>query len=290
MMPAILMPTAPKYAPLAKWTRGQIDRFWPDHPDIFLCGTPDSNLPLRDDPRDWMRVVFSACDDLQSRGVKQVYLILDDHPPIAPCNSSFLRELLPRMARELQATSIVTGGFGPLIRPKSKIATWETWRVECLPPDEPWKLPLHPALWNLERLRGILETLILRLPEEQHTPWAFERIGSDRQKSGLPLDWLSSCWRLDARQTSVPATAALHNLSDRLSRAGGRLRSAIKRAAGVAAADDPLRHPRIGPYPCFWSGVMKKGRLNADYMSYASLKKRNDLTQGLEESFASYGA
>ena len=290
MNPPILMPTAPKYAPLAKWTRGQIGRFWPDHPDIFLCGTPDSDLPLRDDPRDWMRVVYSACADLQSRGVEQIYLILDDHPPIAPCNSSFLRETLPRMARELNATSIVTGGFGPLIRPKTEITNWEGWRVECLPADEPWKLPLHPALWNLERLLGILETLISRLPEEQHTPWAFERIGSNRQKSGLPTEWLSSCWRLDARQTSLPETAELHDFSDRISRGGRRLLSTAKRVVGLRSPHDPLRHPRIGPYPCFWSGVMKKGKLNADYMSYASIKKRRDLTQGLEESFAACGA
>jgi len=284
------MPTAPKYAPLAKWTRGQINLFWPDHPDIFLCGTPDGDLPLLDDPRDWMRVVCSACADLQSRGTEHIYLILDDHPPIAPCNSGFLREILPRMARQLKATSIVTGGFGPLIRPKSKIATWESWRVECLPLDEPWKLPLHPALWNLERLRGIIEMLIVRLPEGQHTPWAFERVGSDRQKGGLPTEWLSSCWRLDARQTSVPETVALHNLSDRLSRGMRRAAFALRRAFRSNVPDDPLRHPRIGPYPCFWSGVMKKGKLNADYLSYASIKKRNDLTQGLEESFAACGA
>ncbi|MFM8888200.1 MAG: hypothetical protein ACKOKC_17520 [Chthoniobacterales bacterium] len=286
MMPPILMPTAPKYAPLAKWTRGQINRFWPDHPDIFLCGTPDSDLPLREDPRDWMRVVCSACADLQERGENQVYLILDDHPPIAPCNSSFLRETLPRMACELNATSIVTGGFGPLIRPKTDITNWEGWRVECLPADEPWKLPLHPALWNLERLRGILETLILRLPEEQHTPWAFERIGSDRQKSGLPEEWLSSCWRLDARQTSSPETAALHDVSDRISRGSRRLASVFKRVMGVGPSTDPLRSPRIGPYPCFWSGVMKKGRLNTDYMNYALIKKRAELMEGLEASFA----
>lgn len=290
MMPPILMPTAPKYAPLAKWTRAQIGRFWPDHPDIFLCGTADGDLPLRDNPKDWMRVVCSACADLQSRGEHQVYLILDDHPPIAQCNSSFLRETLPRMAREVNATSIVTGGFGPLIRPKNRITTWERWRVECLPADEPWKLPLHPALWNLERLHTILQMFISHLPEEQHTPWAFERIGSDLQNSSLPAEWLSSCWRLDARQTSVPEASALHDLSDQLSRANRRVVSALQRAVGSSPRVDPLRHPRIGPYPCFWSGVMKKGQLNLDYLDYACIKKRRDLTDGLEKAFAACGS
>ena len=286
MMPPILMPSAPKYAPLAKWTRGQINCFWPDHPDIFLCGTPDGDLPLRDDPRDWMRVVSSACADLQSRSVELIYLILDDHPPIAPCNSSFLRETLPRMARELNATSIVTGGFGPLIRPKTEITNWEGWSVECLPADEPWKLPLHPSLWNLERLRGILETLISRLPEDQHTPWAFERIGSNAEKGGIPQEWLSSCWRLDAAQSSLPEVSALHNFQDRLARLGGRFRRAAARIAGLPTTPDPLSHPRIGPYPCFWSGVMKKGTLNNEYLAYSRVKGRPELTHGLPEAFA----
>lgn len=289
MIPPILMPTAPKYAPLAKWTRSQISRFWPDHPDIFLCGTPEDDLPLRDDPRDWMRVVRSACADLQARGFAQAYVILDDHPPIAPCHGGFLRSTLPTMARELNATSIVTGGFGPLVARKADIRRWDTWRVECLPMNEPWKLPLHPALWNLSRMRSILDILIERLPEDQHTPWAFERIGSSVHKSGLPIEWLSSCWRLDALQTSTPETVALHGLADRLQRSIRRLGAMFRRALGRPQSDDPLRHPRIGPYPCFWSGVMKKGELNKDYLGYAEVKGRPELTRGLREVFAECG-
>jgi hypothetical protein len=56
--------------------------------------------------------------------------------------------------------------------------------------------------------------------------------------------------------------------------------------AGTAETIDPLRHPRIGPYPCFWSGVMKKGKINADYLAYAGIKKRPELTKGLEEAFS----
>jgi len=283
------MPTAPKYAHLAEWTRGQIGHFWPEHPEIFVCGLPDKGLPLRDEPADWMRVVCSACADLLARGFAQAYVILDDHPPIALCHADFLRNALPRMARELKATSIVTGGFGPLVARKAAVRQWETWRAECLPLAEPWKLPLHPALWNLARMHSILTTLIERLPEDQHTAWAFERIGSNLQKSGLPPDWLSSCWRLDASQTSAPEAAALHDLPDRLHRFVRRVLSLPGRAFGRPQADEPLRHPRIGPYPCFWSGVMKKGALNKDYFRYAAIKRRPELTRGLTEAFAACG-
>lgn len=286
MTPPLLVPTAPRYEPLARWTCGQIARFWPGHPEIFLCGTENAHLPLRDDPRDWMRVVHSACRDLLGRGHVQAYVILDDHPPIGPCHADFLRDTLPEMARELSVTSIVTGGFGPLVPPKAKTTVWREWRVECLPAGEPWKLPLHPALWNLARLEEILRILIDRLPSEQHTPWAFERIGSNAEKGGVPPPWLASCWRLDAVQTSLPGVAALHGVADRLARMGGRARGVVTRLAGRPCGPDPLGHPRIGPYPCFWSGVMKKGAINGEYLAYARRKGRPELTRGLPEAFA----
>jgi hypothetical protein len=289
MIPPILMPTAPKYARLADWTRGQISRFWPDHPEIFVCGLPNDGLPLQDDPGDWMRVVRSACADLRAHGLAQAYIILDDHPPIARCNGEFLKNTLPRMALELKATCILTGGFGPLIARKAEIIEWETWRVECLPLAAPFKLGLHPALWDLGRLESILEILIERLPQEQHTPWAFERIGSNAQSSGLPPEWLSSCWRLDAMQASAPAAAALHAFPDRLQQYARRLGYLFGRALGRPETPDPLRHPRVGPYPCFWSGVMKKGLPNQEYFAYAAIRRRPELTRGLNEAFAACG-
>lgn len=254
-----------------------------------MCGLQGEGLPLQDDPSNWMRVVRSACADIRARGFTQAYVILDDHPPIAPCNGEFLKDTLPRMALALEATCILTGGFGPLIARKAKIIEWETWRVECLPLAAPFKLGLHPALWDLGRMQSILETLLERLPREQHTPWAFERIGSDLQRSGLPSEWLSSCWRLDAMQTSHPAAAALHAFPDRFRQYARRLGFLLKRSMGRPQATDPLRHPRVGPYPCFWSGVMKKGKPNEDYFTYAELMHRPELKHGLEEAFAACG-
>lgn len=228
MTPPILTPTAPRYEPLACWTAGQIDCFWSGHPEIFFCGTDNASLPLRDDPHDWMRVVHSACTDLLGRGFNQSYVILDDHPPIARWHAEFLRDSLPAMVLELGATSVVTTGFGPLVPPKAKAQKRCGRRVECLPAAEPWKWPLHPALWNLERLEEILRILLERLPEDQHTPWVFERTGSHAEKGGIPQEWLASCWRLDAAQSSLPEVSALHNFQDRLARLGGRFKRAAR--------------------------------------------------------------
>ena len=290
----VLISTIEKYSTLAQWTTRQIGRFWPEHPRIRFCGIKGGGdcLPLRSDPADWMRVTADACSDLLSEGAEYVYLILDDHPPIARCNAQILGETLPLLAGELGVTSVALGGYGPLNKIKGTIVRWKGFLPERLPVTEKWKLPLHPALWNLRRLHGILEQLLRVLPEENHTPWAFERIGSDLEKSRLPADWLGSCWRVGAVEMSSAEAAGLHGISDRLVRLALRVSSMDAlvfkgRAAkdAVEAALSGLRHPRIGPYPCFWSGVMKKGRINNDYLFYAKFQNRPELTDGLEQCF-----
>jgi hypothetical protein len=284
----ILMPTAPRYLALAQWTCGQIARFWPGYPEIIICGAEGDPrcLPLQDDPADWMRIVARACEELISRGLKQVYVILDDHPPIAECNGDVLERVLPEMAEELDATTILTVGYGPLIRQKGGVLAWRAYHPERLPMDAVFKLSLHPALWNLERLHKILTHLIDHLPPQDHNPWAFERIGSDSDLGAVRKEWLASCWRVGAVETCTPDAAAMHDGKDRGQRRWRRLQGLIGKMAGTTEPIDPLRHPRIGPYPCFWSGVMKKGKINADYLAYAGIKKRTELTSGLEEAFS----
>lgn len=284
----ILMPTAPRYLPLAQWTCGQIARFWPDHPEIMICGAEGDPrcLPLRDDPADWMRIVSRACEDLISRGLEQVFVILDDHPPIARCNDDVLRRVLPKMAVDLDATTILSVGYGPLIRQKGTIATWRAYHPERLPMNATFKLSLHPALWNLERLHKILTHLIDHLPAQDHHPWAFERIGSDPDLGAVEKAWLASCWRVGAIETSTREALSLHDWEDRGHRVWRRLQGMIGKIAGKSGKTDPLRHPRIGPYPCFWSGVMKKGAINPEYLAYAGIKKRAELAGGLQEAFS----
>ncbi|MEO8205640.1 MAG: hypothetical protein ABI615_05625 [Chthoniobacterales bacterium] len=290
----ILMPTAPRYTALAQWTQGQISKFWPEHPRIYCCGAERvaNALPLRDDPKDWMRVVASACADLLADGIEYTYVILDDHAPIARCHERHLRETLPAMAREMDVTCLMTLGYGPVLPRKGTMVPWNGFHPERLPISEPWKLPLHPALWNLRKFSDILEHLIRHLPEAQHTPWAFERIGSDPEKGGISTALLSACWRIGAWEMSTPEARGLHDIRDRLLRLMFRASTIKARALGGAEARAALQsalsgawHPRIGPYPVFWSGVMKKGRINADYSFYAKLKGRPELTAGLQEAF-----
>lgn len=289
---AILVSTAPRYVKLAHWTIGRIKDFWPEHPKIHICGAEGMNgsLRLRDDPRDWMRVTASACEDLLGAGFKKALLILDDHPPIARCNAGFLLGEMPRMLDEMDATSCLAVGPGPVLKTKGDFNKIGAHFFEKLPLSEPWKLVLHPALWNIERLHGILRHLIDFLPDSQHNPWAFERIGSSATEGGVNKEWLESCWRVDGWGASTAEARRLHDFRDVCQRVVLRSATIAMRPFGNAAEAFKSRvaflwQPRIGAYPCFWSGVMKKGGINRDYLFYAEFKNRPDLAIGLTDVF-----
>ncbi len=290
--PPILVSTAPRYLRMAQWTIQRIEEYWPEHPEVFISGAEGDSraLPLLEDPADWMRVTTSACRDLLGKGFDQAYLILDDHPPIARCHAGFLAQKIPLMLRETNATVCSLVGPGPILKRKGRWEQIDGSRFEKLPSDESWKLGLHPALWSLEKLLAILEGLIERLPSEQHNPWAFERIGSSEADGGVDGKLLAGCWRVDGWESATSEARRLHGLADAYARLALRLATIVLRPLGKSAEVFKERvaglwHPRIGAYPCFWSGVMKKGKANNDYFFYAGLKNRPELVRGFREAF-----
>jgi len=277
---------------LALWTVGQVGRFWKSHPRVFISGAEGDSrcLPLRDDPSNWMRVTASACEDLLHRGYDMAFLILDDHAPIAECNGEFLTNSLPRMTREKNVTLCLAVGPGPVLKRKGSFEECGGCKFEKLGIDDPWKLALHPALWNIDKLHKILLDLMKRLPVPQQNPWAFERIGSSPEEGGLSRDLLASCWRVDGWQSATREAKGLHDYQDFYMRTILRTATIALRPIGLSAEKFKKRiaglwHPRIGAYPCFWSGVMKKGALNGDYLFYSSIKNRPELIEGLETLF-----
>jgi hypothetical protein len=291
--PPILIATAPRYLALAQWTIGRIEEYWPEHSGVFISGAEGDSraLPLRDDPADWMRLTASACRELIDRGFDQAYLILDDHPPIARCHADFLASEIPEMLQKTNATVCTLMGPGPVLKRKGEWEKIGELRFEKLPLTDSWKLGLHPALWNLSKLLSILEALIEKLPPSQHHPWAFERIGSSQTQGGVDKELLASCWRVDGWESATPEARRLHDWRDSYARATLRLATIALRPFGKSAEVFKERvaglwHPRLGAYPCFWSGVMKKGALNSDYFFYSKFKNRPGLVAGLQEAFA----
>jgi hypothetical protein len=282
----ILISTCEKYRPLMEFTRERLREFWKDAPPLRLCGLGGDPmaLPLRDDPRDWMKVTRSACDDLIADGFSQVYLILEDHPPLGRCHAQHLNETLPAMMKELGAVSISLSGYGQGRALQGKIVRWRDWEVDRCDPEALWKYPLHPALWRVDALRELLDRLIAWLPETEHTPWAFERRGGSKD-AGLPPELTAHCYRIEG---SSHAAMRYPDLLNRFKGTTDLYRYAVRTLAGDkarAAIDDRIlgvHHYYHGPYPLIWSGLMRKGVINPNALFFLSIVGRKDWIEILE--------
>jgi len=275
-MLCILISSCDKYRPLADLTRERLGRLWRNHPPVFFAGleglTPDY-LGFEGDPRDWMSVNLQAMQRLRQMGYRQVYLILDDHPPLGRCHEKFLNELLPTKANELKAAYVGLLGHGQHRGFEGKLLTGAGLGLEHTAESYRWKFSLHPGLWSVDALIDLLELRMAQYQGRDRSPWNFER---HRDVPGtLPPSLLGASYRVDGHAWDAESgkfwKAPLHQLVQfgfdlalfavRLT-CGGEKREAMS-ARWLA----PYSYYR-GPYPLFWSGIMRQGTWNPDLGAY----------------------
>lgn len=281
----ILIPTFDRYRAVAEFTRTKLDQHWPGHPPIFFCGLSGpaqspSFLELRDDPADWMALVRSAVVDLQGRGFRQCYLVLDDHPPMDRCHVAHLNETLPRLMSELGASFINLHGWGQSRPPQGTALGARYFRLEQPAREYLWKFALHPGLWDLEALAMILEVLLRNSDPSERTCWKFERRAGAADFE-LPTRWRETAYRVCGTAMTARPARHLHAFGRRVELfAFDVLRFFLRIFAGQPARDRfdarylGVYHFYDGPYPLFWSGVMKKGRLNDDLLFFLRWHRR----------------
>ncbi len=287
MKVCVLISTIDRYRELAEFTERRIREYWAKAPEIIYSGLSEHplGLELRDDPRSWMRVTRSACDDLIARGYGAMYLILDDHPPLTWCCAKHLNRTVPSLMKDLGAVSISLSGWGQGRELYGKRIKRDGFVLDHCAPGADWKLTLHPTLWKLADLREILDLLIAKLPDERQTPWAFERIGGGAD-SGLPDRLVANCYRVrGSAMAAVPYPKKLRTLR----RITDVYRCAVRKVMGDqarGAVDGMLmgtHHYYHGPYPLFWSGILRKGRVNPDFLFYLRLTGRTYWVHELED-------
>src|SRR5262245_38550485 len=271
---AILLPTWNDYVPVARFTLTQLKARWPEHPKVFVCGVeraPESFpalLPLTADPRDWVGIVLDAVRDLQDRGVAWLYLILDDHPPFGPCNADYLNRRLPENAAALGAIQVNLLGWdqyqpheGVVLGPERLY--WQRNRASFR-----WKFSLHPGLWHVLALRGMLETLRSKSPDVRSAR-GFEGAAHGACLAVDP-ELLTRTFRVRgdgfAARGRWYESRGVRALTRRLTRPA-RLAARLGGRRGVVAFDAALlTYARYanGPYPMFWSGLVRRRRLHEE--------------------------
>jgi hypothetical protein len=275
---AILVPTCDAYVPVARYTIGRLDAWWPGHPEVFVCGLAGASppfercLPLAADPRDWVGIALDAVAEVQARGVEWLYLILDDHPPFGPCNADYLNRRLPQNAGELGAIQVNLLGWdqhqpqdGAVLAPAHLC-----WQRNS--PSFRWKLSLHPGFWHVPTLQAILRRLRSDFADVTSAR-AFESRADDacrRLDPGLLErtyrvrgDGYAAGTRWFEARASRRAALKVLQICDLASRVGG----ARARAAAAAALGTYLGYCN-GPYPMYWSGLVRQGRRHEEAVRF----------------------
>jgi len=277
----ILISTCERYRALAEFTRARIAEFWPGHPTVYFSGLAvmEHGLPLQDDPANWMQVTRSACRELLSRGYEKIYLILEDHPPFAPCHEVHLNETLPAAMDFFGAICIALSGPGQHRSWHGQPAKFHEITFDHVAESAQWKFSLHPALWNLAELEQLLTWMLENFTPADHNPWAFERKGGD-PKSGLSMAWQTRSYRVVGSEMARPGYFFRRLPVVALQFAGDVAAFFIRILFGAekrAKFDQAMRGiycPYDGPYPLFWSGIMRKGVLSKDLQLWLKITGR----------------
>jgi hypothetical protein len=247
-----------------------------DHPNAVIAPQDSS---------DWISCVLDAGVALRDRGCRQVYLILDDHAPVAPCNSDVLNALLPGYMSSLGARVIHLMGWGQV---------WGRSRVSRVLGPEWSNLGerdmqhrigncLHPSLWDLQQLCAVLAAQHAVLAPEHRTAWSFEFCTPD-----VPgLDLSRSSYLVHGSSLAHPLEAAFWSAA-RVSALAGRLllRSLGLRAMLATYEMEVLGFRRYyhGPYPLLWSGAMESGQPSLKYQHFLRRAGRGEMLEDLRRS------
>ncbi|MCI5131507.1 MAG: hypothetical protein D3904_08270, partial [Candidatus Electrothrix sp. EH2] len=157
--PVILMCTWSAYTEVASASCNLIDQHWQNHPDIYIVGgnkiEKRRKIPFTSSENDWIGMACEAVQWLKDKGVRYCYLIIDDHPPVGPCNSNFLNVILPKYAEQLGATRVALAGWDQFQPNEGKLVHVENQEWLLISSLNKWKFNLHPGFWNLADL-GII--------------------------------------------------------------------------------------------------------------------------------------
>lgn len=273
-MIGILISTFERYQSIAHFTEQQIKRHWATPPPIFFSGltrtfsdSQDRYLSFTSDPRDWMSVTLEAVEQMRHRGFTHAYLILDDHPPMGPCHDSFLNEVLPALAVQLNAAYIGLLGYGQHRQAHGTILKKEMRFLERCSSRYQWKFSLHPGLWNLEALQSLLEQRRKIYHGLERTAWNFER---HRDQPGDPLlePFSERCFRISGKHFLKQfGKMKLQIVTEAMERFVLDVMLYVVKKRGGMARRQQLEKKLLwryghylGPYPLFWSGLMQKGK------------------------------
>lgn len=285
----ILLSTCDAYAAVAGQTQRMLALHWPRHPRLFTCGlsevSGDDQLPFQGSDRDWIGITRQAFQHLRERGHAWAYLILDDHPPMGPCNVQYLNQDLPRQAETLSAIQVNLLGWDQYQPQHGRVLSRRNLYWQNNDPEFRWKFSLHPGLWHVASLCELLDALRRESPEVQSAR-SFEgdldavarrcfpslrtrtyRIRGDGYAAGR--HWYEQGWSRRMVRPAVHAARLLAGLGGETARASMDERLLVY-----------LQYLN-GPYPMFWSGLIQRRQLHERALRFLQWSGQGELADAI---------
>jgi len=273
---AILISTCEKYRALAELTHSRIKRLWSNHPPVFFAGLPETtseSLGFSGDSRDWMSVNHQAVVRLEEESFEFLYLILDDHPPLGVCHSVFLNHLLPVKLSARGGAVCNLLGYGQHRAADGTLLGEEDLWLEQTSDRYRWKFSLHPALWRVSALRELLELRLAQFQGRDRSPWKFERHAD--LPEDLPASLQHTCYRIHGDRWDAGACKMFRAFVQWQLQFGTDVALFMVRMARGSQVREAMSARWMwpyglyrGPYPLFWSGIMRQGSWNPDLAHY----------------------
>ena len=276
----LLVPVWHGYRWMAPLTLRWLDRFWPTHPPVWFCGLEQTDgLPLLPispgtDLTNWSAMVLDGVNQMRRKGFDLVYLVAEEHVPLAPCNEEHLNVTLPRLMKDLPAVYISLMGWdNRRFRSRSPVLAASQFKLKHLVSNRDPRFNLHPALWRIDALQKCCE-LALEDTEKNGNAWHFEKCNTRENRMHSP-EWKSQCYQihsLSLRQNKPSFFRLAANSAEIF--IFGKLRALVPLIPNSDLAVRYLKAIGIdnfycdGPYPMFYSGLMAKGRLNSFLQKY----------------------
>lgn len=267
---AILIPTCDRYRDICNTGIAWLQAYWKNHPPIYVCGVcefPGQNtLTFTVHSRNWIGIAYEAVTQLENEGVDYLYLILDDHPPVAKCNETFLNEDLPKKAYDLCATWISLAGWDQFRPAKGVVLDSEDLEMMHNAEDYAWNMNLHPGLWNLSVMKRLLAELIKQYPDGGSAR-DFESIVKTIQYPKLESD-RKALFRISGDYSACGDRWFKRKLNRRIIRYLIHMIRFSAKTASPSLLDKtdaylkPYTEYLNGAYPMIWSGLMQNGEAN----------------------------
>ena len=277
----ILVPVWRDYQFIAPLSKRLIERYWKGHPEIWFCG-----LELADNSElniismapetkrgNWTQVLYDGIQGMISRGYDLIYLIAEEHVPLAPCHSDHLNETIPRLMKQLSARYISLMGWdNRRYVSKSPVLSDKFFRLKHLSGDHDARFHLHPALWDAQVLLTCCK-VALASDSANGSAWNFEKI-LDKPNASLPEDWKRQCYQIRASEMGVHRQGIIASILKRVECVVYH-----KLMAVIPLLPDQWVTPYVrtipfddvycdGPYPMFFSGIMVKGAVNPYFKKF----------------------